>query len=180
MTPLDLPEGEEAGLEHTAYFEAAMPMICFAAHAAIVEVDATTGQFEIKRYMTSEDMGRVINPQIVDGQITGGVVQGISNCIFEEFVYDDTGQQLTSTLENYKLATAADVPHVEVTHAPTPCPYTPLGSRGIGEGVPGPVPGALSNAVTDALEPLGVEITKLPLRPNAIWKLIQQNRQAAE
>ncbi len=180
MTPLDLPEGEEAGLEHTAYFEAAMPMICFAAHAAIVEVDATTGQFEIKRYMTSEDMGRVINPQIVDGQITGGVVQGISNCIFEEFVYDDTGQQLTSTLENYKLATAADVPHVEVTHAPTPCPYTPLGSRGIGEGVPGPVPGALSNAVTDALEPLGVEITELPLRPNVIWKLIQQNRQAAE
>jgi carbon-monoxide dehydrogenase large subunit len=180
MTPLNLPEGEEAGLEHTSYFEAAMPMVCFAAHAAIVEVDPVTGQFEIMRYVTSEDMGRVINPQIVDGQITGGVIQGISNCIFEEFVYDETGQQLTSTLENYKIATAADVPNIEVTHAPTPCPYTPLGSRGIAEGVPGPVPGALSNAVTDALEPLGVEINELPLRPNTIWKLIQQSRQAAE
>ncbi|NQV22594.1 MAG: xanthine dehydrogenase family protein molybdopterin-binding subunit [Rhodospirillales bacterium] len=180
MTPLNLPEGETAGLEHTSYFEAAMPMICFAAHAAIVEVDPATGQLEIIRYVTSEDVGRVINPQIVDGQITGGVIQGISNCLFEEFVYDENGQQMTSTLENHKIATAADVPTIEVTHASTPCPYTPLGSRGIGEGIPGPVPGALSNAVSDALEPLGVEITELPLRPNAIWKLIQQSRQAAE
>lgn len=180
MTPLNLPEGETAGLEHTSYFEAAMPMICFAAHAAIIEVDPSNGQFEIVRYVTSEDVGTVINPQIVDGQIAGGVIQGISNCLYEEFIYDENGQQMTSTLENYKIATAADVPDIEITHASTPCPYTPLGSRGIGEGIPGPVPGALSNAVSDALEPFGVEITELPLRPNAIWKLLQQSRQAAE
>lgn len=180
MAPLNLPPGETAGLEHTAFFEADMPMICFSAHAAFVEVNVDTGQLEVTRYVTCEDVGTVINPQIVEGQVQGGVIQGLSNCLFEEFVYDENGQQLTSTFENYKLATAADVPHVEVTHAGTPCPHTPLGSRGLGEGLPGPVPGALTNAVCDALQPFGIEINQLPLRPNAIWKAIQAARPAAE
>src|SRR5262249_18522556 len=85
------------------------------------------------------DVGTVINPQIVEAQVQGGVVQGISNCLFEQFVYDENGQQLTSNFENYKLATAADVPSIEVHHeAGTPCPHTPLGSRGLGEGIPPP------------------------------------------
>jgi aerobic carbon-monoxide dehydrogenase large subunit len=179
MAPLNLPPGEEAGLEHTSFFEADKPMICFSCHAAIVEVDPKTGRFQILRYVTSEDVGRVINPQIVEGQVQGGVVQGLSNTMFEEFVYDDAGQQLTSTFENYKLATAADVPPIEVTEACTPCPYTPLGTRGLGEGIPGAVPGALTNAVCDALAPLGVEIFELPLRPNTVWKAIQASKQVA-
>jgi len=130
----------------------------------------------------SSDLGQIINPQIVEGQMQGAIIQGLSNTMFEEFVYDENGQQLTADFENYKLATAADVPDIKVTHAPTPCPYTPLGSRGIGEGRPSDVPGTLCNAVVDALEPFGIEITALPLRPNTLWKQIQEARskQAAD
>ena len=173
MAPLNLPQGVEAGLEHTAFFEAEKPMICFSAHAAFSEVDVATGQLKITRYVTCEDVGTVINPQIVEGQIQGGVIQGLSNCLFEQFLYDENGQQLTGTMENYKIATAADVPHVEVNHAGTPCPHTPLGSRGLGEGIPGPVPGAVTNAVCDALTPFGIEINELPLRPNTLWRALQ-------
>jgi carbon-monoxide dehydrogenase large subunit len=175
MAPLNLPPGESGGLEHTAFFEAAEPMICFSAHAAFADVDPRTGQFKIYRYVTSEDVGTVINPQIVEGQVQGGVVQGISNCLYEEFVYDENGQQLSSNFETYKLATAADVPTIEVHHeAGTPCPHTPLGSRGLGEGIPGSVPGAVTNAVCDALAHLGVEINELPLRPDRLWRALQE------
>jgi carbon-monoxide dehydrogenase large subunit len=180
MAPLNLPAGESGGLEHTAFFEADAPMICFSAHAAFVEVDAYSGQIKLTRYVTSEDVGTVINPQIVEAQVQGGVVQGISNCLFEEFVYDENGQQLTSTFENYKLATAADVPWIEVHHeAGTPCPYTPLGSRGLGEGIPGAVPGALTNAVCDALRPFGIEIDELPLRPDRVWRALRDAKRLA-
>lgn len=180
MAPLNLPAGETGGLEHTAFFEADAPMICFSAHAAFVDVDPATGQVKIIRYVTSEDVGTVINPQIVEAQVQGGVVQGISNCMFEQFLYDEHGQQLSSTYENYKLATAADVPTIEVHHeAGTPCPHTPLGSRGLGEGIPGAVPGALTNAVCDALQPFGIEINELPLRPNRIWRALQAARRSA-
>ena len=168
MKPLNLPPGMEAGLEQATFFEAAKPMICFSAHCAVVEVDAATGRFTIDRYVTCEDVGTIINPQIVEGQVQGGVVQGISNCLFEEFVYDENGQQMSSTFESYKLANASDVPNIEVNHAGTPCPHTPLGSRGLGEGIPGAVPGACVNAVCDALLPFGVEIMSLPLRPDKI------------
>jgi carbon-monoxide dehydrogenase large subunit len=155
-------------------------MICFSAHAAFVDVDAVTGLFKVTRYVTSEDVGTVINPQIVEAQVQGGVVQGLSNCLFEQFIYDENGQQLTSSFENYKLATAADVPMIEVHHdAGTPCPHTPLGSRGLGEGIPGAVPGALTNAVCDALQSFGIEIDELPLRPNRIWRALQAARRSA-
>jgi aerobic carbon-monoxide dehydrogenase large subunit len=94
--------------------------------------------------------------------------------MFEEFLYDERGQQLSADFERYKLATAADVPDIELTYATTPCPHTPLGTRGIGEGRPSSVPGALSNAVCDALTPFGIEITELPLRPDRIWRKLQQ------
>lgn len=173
MKPLDLPAGVDAGLEHTAFFEAKEPMMAFSAHAAIVEADPSSGEFRILRYISSEDVGRVINPLIVEGQVRGGVVQGLSNAMFEEFIYDENGQQLTTSLENYMLANAADVPNIEILHANTPCEHTPLGTRGMGEGVPGPVPGALCNAICDALEPFGIEITELPVRPDRVWALLQ-------
>lgn len=176
MAPLNLPAGEEAGLEHTAFFEASRQMVCFSAHACVVEVDIHSGRFKILRYVTAEDVGTMINPEIVEAQVQGGVVQGLSNAMFEEFVYDPNGQQLTSTFESYKLATAMDVPHIEVTDAGTPCPLTPLGSRGLGEGIPGPVAGALPNAISDALAPFKIEITELPVRPDKLWRLIQKAR----
>jgi len=104
----------------------------------------------------------------------------MSNAMFEEFVYDGNGQPLTAVFQNYKLATAAAIPNIEVYHdAGEPCPFTPLGTRGLGEGIPAPVPGAMTNAVCDALKPFGIEINELPLRPNKIWRLIQEARQAA-
>ncbi len=176
MFPINLPEDEVGGLEHTAFFEAAKPMICFNADCCIVEVDVESGNFSIKRWVTSEDVGTVINPNIVDGQMHGAIVQGLSNAMFEEFVYDEQGQQMSADFEHYKLATAADVPDIEITYAPTPCPHTPLGTRGIGEGRPSSVPGALSNAVCDALRPWGVEITDLPLRPGSVWQKLREAR----
>lgn len=175
MAPINMPPGETGGLEHTGYFEAEMQMFCFSAHAAFVEISPRTGQFKITRYVTSEEVGNVINPVIVEGQVQGGVIQGISNALFEQFVYDEeTGQQLTADLENYKIATASDVPSVEVYHeASEPCPYTPLGTRGLGEGIPAPVPAAVTNALCDALSPLGIEINELPLRPDKLWRMIR-------
>ena len=156
MAPINMPKGESGGLEHTAFFEAEKPMIAFNADVCTVEVDIETGQFKILTWTTSEDVGQIINPQIVEGQMQGAIVQGLSNTMFEQFVYDENGQQLTADFENYKLATAADVPDIKVTHAPTPCPYTPLGSRGIGEGRPSDVPGTLCNAICDALSPFDI------------------------
>ena len=176
MFPINLPEGEVGGLEWTAFFEAAKPMICFNADCCIVEVNIESGDFKIKRWVTSEDVGTVINPNIVDGQMHGAIVQGLSNAMFEEFVYDERGQQMSADFEHYKLATAADVPDIEVTYATTPCPHTPLGTRGIGEGRPSSVPGALTNAVCDALAPFGIEINELPLRPNLVWRKLQESR----
>jgi carbon-monoxide dehydrogenase large subunit len=124
--------------------------------------------------VTSEDVGNVINPMIVDGQMQGAIVQGLSNAIFEEFVYDEQGQQMTADFEHYKLATAADVPDIKITYASTPCPHTPLGTRGIGEGRPSAVSGALCNALVDALSPFGIEITELPIRPNVLWRKLKE------
>jgi carbon-monoxide dehydrogenase large subunit len=177
MFPINMPEGETGGLDATTFFEAAKPMICFNADCCVVEVSLETGDFKILKWITAEDVGNVINPLIVNGQMHGAIVQGISNTVFEEFVYDEKGQQLTADFEHYKMANAADVPNIDLNYATTPCPHTPLGTRGIGEGRPSSVPGALTNAVCDALKPFGIEITTLPLRPDAIWQKIQDATQ---
>lgn len=177
MFPINMPEGETGGLDATTFFEAAKPMICFNADCCVVEVSLETGDFKILKWITAEDVGNVINPLIVNGQMHGAIVQGISNTVFEEFVYDEQGQQLTADFEHYKMANAADVPNIDLNYATTPCPHTPLGTRGIGEGRPSSVPGALTNAVCDALKPFGIEIATLPLRPDAIWQKIQDATQ---
>jgi len=177
MRPLNLPEGTDASLEHTAFFEADFPMMSYDAIAVKVEADPETGSFRILDVTVAADVGNIINPQIVEGQTHGGIVQGLSNAMFEEFVYDADGTQLSSTLEHYKLANCADVPPMTVVHANTPCRHTPLGTRGMGEGTPGPVPGALANALCDALEPLGLEINQLPIRPDRLWQHIRDARE---
>ena len=108
----------------------------------------------------------------------GAIIQGLSNAMFEEFVFNEEGQQLTADFENYKMATAADVPDIELNYTCTPSPYTPLGSRGCAEGRPSSVSGALVNAVCDALSPFGVEINELPIRPNTVWRHIQAAKDA--
>ncbi|MGD9710528.1 MAG: xanthine dehydrogenase family protein molybdopterin-binding subunit [Thermomicrobiales bacterium] len=171
VTPLNFPSGVEAGLEHTAYYEppADVPaMFGSNFHAAIVEVDPDSGQFLIERYVCVDDSGKALNPLVVEGQCQGGVVMGIGNSIFEEFHYNERGELQNVTLEGYMMPSAADVPHIEHIDHSIPTPYTLLGTRGKGEGAPGPVPATIANAIEDALSHLDLKINSLPLRPERI------------
>jgi carbon-monoxide dehydrogenase large subunit len=175
LSPTALPPAMEAGLEHTSHFEAqAAGMLSCNVHAAMVEVFPDTGAFKILRYVAVDDAGAPINPMVVRGQVHGGVAMGIGNACFEEFLYDGNGQQLTTTLMDYHIPSALDLPHIETIEHNVPSPHTPLGSKGKGEGTPGMVPAALANALEDALRPFGVRITQLPLTAERIWKLIQE------
>lgn len=182
LQPLNLPPGIDAGLEHTAYYEPPdhIPAMFGAAfHAAVVEVDPETGQFSFLRYLVVDDAGQLINPRVVEGQVQGGVVMGVSNTLYEEFLYNERGELENPSLLDYLMPSAADVPHVEVEDFGVPTPYNPLGSKGKGEGAPGPVPGVVGNALEDALGPFGVPITDLPLRPQRLWQAIQDAGSAA-
>jgi carbon-monoxide dehydrogenase large subunit len=144
---------------------------------AVVEVDPRTGFVKILRYLIVEDCGRMINPLIVDGQVHGGVAQGIGGAMLEHLVYDESGQMLSQTLMEYLLPSALDIPALEVLHLQTPSPYTIGGIKGMGEGgAIAPLP-ALANAVTDALAPLGVAVDALPLSPDRILALIDAARE---
>ena len=176
LAPTELPEGMEGGLENTAHFEAdAFGMQSANVHVVTVEVFPATGNVDILRYVCVDDCGRAVNPTMVRGQIHGGVALGIGNAMQEEFVYDASGAQLTDTLMDYLMAGARDVPHIEVIENNVPTPHTPLGSKGKGEGPTGMVPGALGNAIEDALVPFGVTIAELPFTRERICKLIKES-----
>ena len=160
---------DEPGLEATAYFKTDQLTYSYGAHVAYVTVDPETGTLEVRRYVVVEDVGRCINPLIVQGQAVGGAVQGIGATILEELVYDEAGQLLSGTLMDYVLPTATDVPDIEdVLMEEAPSPLNPLGVRGAGEGGIVATGATLANAVAHALAPLGVQITDLPLSPNQI------------
>jgi aerobic carbon-monoxide dehydrogenase large subunit len=145
-------------------------------HVAVVEVDPRTGGVRVERYLVVEDCGRMINPLIIDGQVHGGVAQGIGGALLEHLVYDDGGQLLSTTLMDYLLPTAHDVPRIEVLHHVTLSPFTINGIKGMGEGgniAPG---AAIANAVSDALSPLGVSVDRLPLSPARVLDLIERGR----
>jgi carbon-monoxide dehydrogenase large subunit len=151
-----------------------VPTVTFAsaAHAAVVEADPETGLVRILRYVVAHDCGRVVNPQIVDGQIHGGVAQGIGGALWEALVYDAGGQLLTGSLMEYAVPRARDLPRFEAIHLEYPSPRNPLGVKGVGEGGAIAPPAALANAVEDALAPFGVRITEGPLTPERIVALI--------
>jgi carbon-monoxide dehydrogenase large subunit len=155
-----------------AYYE--VPTVTFASgvHLAQVEVDVGTGQVEILRYIVAHDCGRVINPVIVEGQVHGGIAQGIGGALLEELVYDDNGQLLTTTLMDYLLPTTMEVPTIETIHLEFPSERNPLGVKGVGEGGAVSPPAAIANAVEDALAPFGVRITKTPVTPSQIVTLL--------
>ena len=174
QAPIHLPAGMEAGLDHTSYYEApSTGMHSCSVHVCTVEVFPKTGRFKILKYVVIDDSGTPINPRLVRGQINGGVGMGIGNATMEEYIYDAQGRQLTSTLRDYSIPSALDLPYVEVVHHNSPSPHTPLGSKGKGEGVPGTSSSCLINAIENALLPYGVDVTSLPLRPEKIWRLIQ-------
>jgi carbon-monoxide dehydrogenase large subunit len=166
-----LPPGTEPGLEVVSRFKAPPVMYSNACHMVTCEVDVTTGVVSLGRYVVSEDCGVMINPMVVEGQIAGGVVQGIGGVLYEHLVYDDDGNPLTTTFLDYLLPTAAEVPTIEYGHVETPA-FTPGGHKGMGEGgAIGSVP-AVFNAVADALAPLGVRLQRQPLTPSALLEAI--------
>ena len=171
-----LAGGMDPGLDASAYVHVTQSTYSSGAHAAVVEVDVDTGAVRVLRYVAIDDCGTIINPMVVDGQIHGGVAHGIGNAFLEEIVYDDAGQLVTGTLMEYALPRAADVPSLEVGHVVTPSPLNPLGVKGAGEGGTLPAPAAIANAVADALRPLGVELTEMPLTRERLWRRIQAAR----
>ena len=164
----NLPEGMEPGLEATHFYEPPLVTIPNATHIATVEVDIDTGRTKIMRYVVVEDCGTLINPMVVDGQITGGVAQGIGGALLEEIVYDENGQPLTTTFMDYLMPSTTEVPRIEIGHIETPSPHTAGGFKGCGEGGAIAAFGVIANAVSDALAPFGIRMTDLPITPSAI------------
>jgi len=168
-----LPGAMDPGLEASGYVHVPQSTYSNGAHAAVVEVEAETGTVRILRYVAVDDCGVMINPLVVEGQIHGGIAHGIGNALIEEIVYDSTGQLATGTLMDYALPRATDVPSLEVHHIVTPSPLNPLGVKGAGEGGTLPAPAAIANAVADALRPLGVEVSEMPLTRERLWRRVR-------
>jgi carbon-monoxide dehydrogenase large subunit len=170
----NLPEGMQPGLEVVGrYTTTSGYTYSNASHVAICEVDVVTGKVKVHRYIVSEDCGVMINPNVVEGQIAGGVIQGIGGVLYEHFVYDADGNPLTTTYLDYLIPTSTEVPIIEYDHLETPAPTNPGGFKGLGEGGAIGAPAAIINAVYDALSPFGVKITSQPLTPPAILRLIE-------
>ena len=160
--------------EASAYHHVPTVTYASAVHVAQVEVDPATGAVKLLRYVVAHDCGRVINPIIVDGQVHGGVAQGVGGALFEEMVYDETGQLLTGSLMDYAVPKADDLPLIETVHLEFPSPRNPLGVKGLGEGGAISPPAAIANAVEDALAPFGVRITETPVTAARIVALLQR------
>jgi aerobic carbon-monoxide dehydrogenase large subunit len=168
-----LAEGEEPGLEARGYY--APPHATFASgcHAAIVEVDPRTGELRFLRYVVQHDCGTMVNPMVVEGQIRGGVAQGIGGAFYERIVYDDSGQPLTASFMDFLIPTATEIPEIEIAHLETPSPLNPLGIKGVGEAGAIPVPALVAEAIDDALAPFGLRIREMPLDPSRLRALIE-------
>lgn len=167
------PEGLEPGLEATHYFHPTANTYANGAHVATVEVDIETGMVKILNYVVVHDCGRVINPMVVDGQVRGGVAQGIGNALLEEMIYDEAGQPRTTSYMDYPTPTTMDVPRIAVGHMQTLSPLNPEGIKGAGEGGTMPVPALIGNAIDDALAPFGVVVDRIPITPSRLLEKIQ-------
>ena len=172
----NMPEGMEPGLEASAFYDPPNFTFPFGTHLAVVEVDQDTGQIDLQRYIAVDDCGVQINPMIVEGQVHGGVAQGVGPVLWEGAVYDDDGQLLTGTMQDYALPRADRLPDIEVLSNTTPSPHHPLGVKGVGEaGTIASTP-AVYNAVMDALRPLGVNRIDMPLTPEKVWRALQADQ----
>ncbi|MCL6626256.1 xanthine dehydrogenase family protein molybdopterin-binding subunit [Alicyclobacillus shizuokensis] len=173
----NLPQGVEPSLEAQAFYDPANFTYSFGTHICMVEVDTDTGDVRIDRYIAVDDCGRVINPMIAEGQVHGGIVQGIGQALWEGAVYDEQGQLVTGTLMDYAMPKARFFPNFETAFTETPSPHNPLGVKGIGEtGTIAATP-TVVNAVLDALAPFGVREIQMPLTPERVWRSIQEGGQ---
>ena len=169
-----LPEGQYPGLEDTAWYSPELSTWASGVHAAIVEVDPETCEARFLRYVCSHDCGRMINPTVVEGQVLGGVAQGVGGAYYERMAYNEDGQLTNASLMEFLMPYATEVPRVEIMHRETPTPLNELGVKGVGEAGAIPVPALFASAVQDALHPLGVRVTQVPLSPNRIHELIER------
>jgi aerobic carbon-monoxide dehydrogenase large subunit len=172
----DLPPGEQPFLDDTEYYDPPNCTFPFGTHIALVEVDAETGEVALRRYVAVDDVGNVINPLIVDGQVHGGIAQGVGQALWEGAVYDDEGQLRTSSLMDYALPKASFLPPLEVERTVTPTDVNPLGVKGAGETGTIASTAAVVNAVMDALSPLGIRHIDMPLSPERVWRAMEQAR----
>ena len=168
----------EPGLEATAAFDPSNFVFPYGTHLCTVEVDVETGAVKVLRYLAVDDCGPQINPMIVQGQVHGGVVQGLGEALQEMAVYDESGQLLTGTMLDYAVPRASQMPAIETAHTVTPSPVNPLGVKGIGEAGTIASAACLVNAVCDALAPLGITHIDKPLTPARVWAAIQAARAA--
>jgi len=182
--PHGLPEGMDAGIQASEVFH--MPSSApptdddrinsshaygFVAEVVAVEVDPVTWRVTILEYASANDAGTIINPKLVEGQTYGSALHGLGGALLEEFRWDEDGQFLTGTFADYRCLTAAEAPRIATAHVETPSPFTPVGAKGCGESSSETAPAAVANAVADALRPLGLKPSHLPLTPARLWEL---------
>ena len=175
----NLPDGMEPGLEASAFFDPENLVFPFGAHICVVEVDTETGEVEVTKYVAVDDVGTIINPQIVDGQVMGGVVQGIAEALAEEAIYDERGNLITSSMTQYLVPAATEVPSMIVGRHETPSTTNELGVKGVGETGTIASPPAVINAVVDALSHLGVTDVERPATPERVWRAIREAKGGA-
>jgi aerobic carbon-monoxide dehydrogenase large subunit len=175
-----LPPGVDPLLDVMATYEPAIGtgVFSYATHGAVVAVDPETGLIELLDFAVAEDCGTMVNPMIVEGQIRGGVVQGIGTALYEEIPYDEAGQPLTGTLADYLLPGAAELPAIKIAHLHTPAAATEYGMKGMGEGGAVAPPAAIANAVRDALAGIDAEVNETPIAPRRVLAAIRQAREA--
>jgi aerobic carbon-monoxide dehydrogenase large subunit len=172
----NLPDDVEPGLEATAVYDPpnfSWPAGC---HIAVVEVDTETGAVDLTRYVAVDDVGTVINPMIVDGQVHGGIAQGVAQALYEEAVYDEEGNLVTGSMTNYLVPSAVELPNFELERTENPSPTNPMGVKGVGETGTIASPAAVMNAVVDALSPFGVGDIEMPANPERVWTAIQEGK----
>jgi carbon-monoxide dehydrogenase large subunit len=175
-----LPEGLEPGLEDTFYFVPPTVTWANAVHVAVIEVDIQTGAIKLLDYIVAHDAGRLINPLLVDGQIHGGVAQGIGAALYEEIAYDENGQLLSGSFINYLLPGSMEVPKIKIVHLESPSPLNPLGVKGLGEGGAIAPPAAIANALADALSAFAPRVNEIPLTPDRVLELLRDKEVRSE
>jgi len=171
-----LPAGVEPDLAATAYFGTSQLAFAYGSQACEVEIDPDTGDAKVTRYVVAHDCGRLINPQLVDGQIRGGVVHGIGNALYERMRHDEAGQPLTTTYGDYLLPAATEMPDIEIHHIETPSPHNPIGVKGAGEGGTIPAAACVISAIEDALGPKVPLITMHPVSPEDILEWLNRTK----
>jgi carbon-monoxide dehydrogenase large subunit len=168
----------EPGLSEQTFYDPENFVWPFGAHACVVDVDVETGKVELVRYVAVDDCGPAINPLLIDGQVHGGIAHALGQALFEQVIYDENGQLVTGTFVDYALPTAAELPSFETDRTETPSPTNSLGVKGVGEAGTIACTPAVTNAVIDALKPLGVTWIDMPLTPVRVWQTIREARGA--